>query len=246
MDTRKLIIIGIVAIVGLNLLSEGNGESSGSGNFEQKVIEAIKNNPDAIKAALKVTPPAEDAKPSEDDQFKQQLADKADVNIGETPILGRKNAPITLIVFSDFQCPFSKRGFDTAKALISKYGDKMSYIYKHLPLSFHPQAEPAAKACVAAGLQGKYYEYHDKLFENQQGINEELLVKIAQDLGLNMDKFNKDRASDKVATIVQEDAKQANDLGLNGTPGFVLNGVKIKGAYPQEHFEKVIDALGVG
>lgn len=246
-NTRKIIVIAVVAILGLNLLSGSNSKNDdGMDPFEKKVIEAIKNNPEALKAALIGDKPEPQAEPSEEDQFKQQLNDKVKVDLGETPILGKKDAPIMLIVFSDFQCPFSKRGYQTTQALIDKYGNKISYVYKNLPLGFHPQAAPAAKAAVAAGLQGKYYEYHDKLFENQQALSEELYIKIAQDLGLNIEKFNRDRASDKVDQIVQADAKQASDLGLNGTPGFVLNGVKIKGAYPQDYFEKVIDALNLG
>lgn len=242
-ETKKILIAAVVAVFVLNSLGKGGGT-----NFDNKVIEAIKNNPEAIKTALggSAPVPQPQAPPSEEEQLKQALADKINVDIGNTPVYGNKNAPIMLIVFSDFQCPFSKRGFDTAHALIQKYGNKVMYVYKHLPLPFHPEAMPAAKAVQAAGKQGKYYEYHDKLFENQSQLGEELYVKLAKDLGLNMDKFNADRNGAEIEEQVKKDAAQANSLGFNGTPGFALNGVKILGAYPQEHFEKIITALGVG
>ena len=101
------------------------------------------------------------------------------------------------------------------------------------------------KAALAAGKQGKFYEYHDKLYESQGQLGEALYVQIAKDLGLNLVKFNADRVSKEIADQVQADADQANKLGFNGTPGFALNGVKILGAYPMDHFEKVIQALGL-
>ena len=120
------------------------------------------------------------------------------------------------------------------------------FVYKNLPLPFHPEAMPSAKAALAAGRQGKFFEYHDKLYENQAQIGEALYVQTAKDLGLNIEKFNTDRNSKEIEDQVKADADQASKLGFNGTPGFALNGVKILGAYPQEHFEKIIAALGVG
>jgi len=240
MDTKKLIIFSLVAIVVLNVIN--NELKKG---FEKSVIEVIKKNPD-LTVAQAPAPEQPSAPPSEEDEIKKALADKVTVNIGDTPVRGKKDAPIQIIVFSDFQCPFSKRGADTVAALEQKYGGKLMFVYKHLPLPFHPEAMPAAKATLAAARQGKYYEYHDKLFENQAQLSEALYVQIAKDLGLNLDKFNSDRNSKEIEDIVQADIAQANSLGFNGTPGFALNGVKILGAYPQEHFEKIIQALGLG
>ena len=104
---------------------------------------------------------------------------------------------------------------------------------------------PAAKAALAAAKQGKFYQFHDKLFENQDKLGEPLYIQIAKELGLNLQKFNADRNSKEIEDQIKADASQANSLGFNGTPGFSLNGVKILGAYPQEHFEKVISALGL-
>ena len=244
--TKKLIVITLVAVLVLNLLARESKK-----NFEKSVLEIMKNGPtiannEGTPTPAPSIPPPQPAPPSEEEQLKQALADKINVDLGNTPIQGNKNAKIMIVVFSDFQCPFSKRGADTVHTLQQKYGNNLMYVYKNLPLPFHPEAMPAAKAALAAGRQGKFYEYHDKLFEKQGEIGEALYVKIAQELGLNMQKFNADRNSPEIEAQVKADAAQANSLGFNGTPGFAVNGVKVLGAYPQEHFEKVINALGVG
>ncbi len=240
-ETRKLIIITLVAVLVLNLLANESKK-----NFEKSVLEVIKKGVAGADGTANAPTQPSPPQPSEEEQFKQQLADKVNVDLGNTPIQGNRNAKIKIIVFSDFQCPFSKRGADTVHALQQKYGDNLMYVYKNLSLPFHPEAMPAAKAALAAGRQGKFYEYHDKLFEKQGEIGEALYVQIAKDLGLNMQKFNADRNSPELEAQVKADGEQANKLGFNGTPGFALNGVKILGAYPVEHFEKIINALGVG
>lgn len=233
--TKKVLIIGVIAIFALNLIDYQSKK-----NFEKAVINIIKNNPDLAQA-----PPAPPP-PGPEEQLKQQLADKVNVDIGDTPVKGSKNARIKLIVFSDFQCPFSKRGADIVNELTKKYGSNLMYVYKNLPLPFHTEAMPSAKAALAAGKQGKFYEYHDKLFENQEKLGEDLYVRVAKELGLDMNKFNADRNSKEIEDKIQADLTQANSLGFNGTPGFALNGVKVLGAYPLDHFEKIINALGLG
>lgn len=239
METKKIFIVALIAIVVLNLLNQ-----EAKKKFESSVIEVVKNS-DVLKALPQAPPAEQPAPPSEEEQLKQALADKVNVDIGNTPVRGNKNALIKLVVFSDFQCPFSKRGADTVKALIDKYGNKLMFVHKNLPLPFHPEAMPSARAALAAGKQGKFYEYHDKLYENQGRLGEDLYIEIAKDLGLDVNKFTSDRNSKEIEEQVKADANQANTLGFNGTPGFALNGVKILGAYPQEHFEKIINALGL-
>ncbi len=241
-ETRKILVITLVAVLVLNLLADESKK-----NFEKSVLAVINKGPAVADNAPAIPPPnvPPPAPPSEEEQLKQQLADKVDIDLGNTPVQGNRNAKIMLVVFSDFQCPFSKRGADTVHALQQKYGSNLMYVYKNLPLPFHPEAMPAAKAALAAGKQGKFYEFHDKLFEKQAEIGEALYVQIAKDLGLNVEKFNADRNSPEIEAQVKADAEQANKIGFNGTPGFALNGVKILGAYPTEHFEKIINALGL-
>ena len=211
-------------------------------SFESLVLDIIKKNPQIIKEALE-SYEKEAAKKHEDEEFNKMLSDKVEVDVGESPVRGNKKADYTIIAFSDFQCPFCKRGDDTVKEVVKKHEGKIKYVFKHYPLSFHPEAANASKAAWAAGKQGKFFEYHDKLFENQSKLGNELYVQIAKELGLNIEKFNKERTSEEAEKQIQSDMKQAQEIGVQGTPGFVLNGVKILGAYPSEHFEKVISAL---
>lgn len=265
MTTKKMIIIAIVAVIGLNYISDASQK-----NFDKSVLKSIQRNnvlarqaftgqlpenfeltetaknPEPAPAPEAAAPaPAPQEQPNPEEEFKKQLADKVTVDIGNTPIKGNANAKIMIVVFSDFQCPFSKRGADTVMALMDKYGNNINFVHKNLPLGFHSEALPAAKACLAAGKQGKFYEFHDKLYENQESLSAETYTKIATELGLNIDKFNKDRESQEIADQIKADQEQATKLGFNGTPGFTLNGVKILGAYPIDHFEKIITALGL-
>ncbi len=212
------------------------------GSFENLVLDIIKKNPEVIKEALEKYEKEATGKKQED-EFNKLFEDKAEIEIGQSPVRGDKKAEYTVIGFSDFQCPFCKRGDDTIKELMKKYDKKVKYVFKHFPLSFHPESSNASKAAWAAGKQGKFYEYHDKLFENQPKLGDELYVQIAKDLNLNLDKFNKDRASEDAEKQIQADMKQGQDVGIQGTPGFVLNGIRILGAYPIDHFEKIISKL---
>ncbi len=207
--------------------------------FESLILDVIKKNPQVIKEALEKYE-KEAAEKDKEQEFDKLFADRAEVEIGNSPVRGDKKAEYTIIAFSDFQCPFCKRGDDTIKEVMKKYDKKVKYVFKNFPLSFHPEAAPAAKAVWAAGKQGKFFEYHDKLFENQQKLGDELFVQLAKDLSLNIDKFNKDRASDEAQKSIDADMKAGQAVGIQGTPGFILNGIKILGAYPVEHFDKVI------
>lgn len=217
-------------------------EEMDQAKLKSLILDVIKENPKVIKDALE-TYEKELAEKQKEEEFNKLLADKVVVDIGNSPIRGEKKADYTIIAFSDFQCPFCRRGDDTIKELQKKYEKKLRYSFKHFPLSFHPEAAFASKAAWAAGEQGKFFEYHDKLFENQAKLGEELYVQLAKDLGIDIEKFNKDRASENAEKQIQADMKQAQDLGINGTPGFIVNGVKVYGAYPLDYFEKIFSRL---
>lgn len=235
---KKLISLILAVTLFIPLAAFAEEENS----FEKLVLEVIKKNPEVIKEALEKYE-KQAAEKAQEEEFKKLLEEKVEVDIGDSPVRGKKKAKYTIIAFSDFQCPFCKRGDDTIKELMQKYGDDIKYVFKHFPLSFHPEAENASKACWAAGKQNKFYEYHDKLFENQAQLGEELYTKLAEELKLNIEKFNNDRNSEEAKEAIKKDMDQGQEIGIRGTPGFILNGVKILGAYPLEHFEKVISAL---
>ena len=160
--------------------------------------------------------------------------------------LGDKSAPVHIIEFSDFQCPYCQKGYETVEALRQKYGKKVFFMFRHMPLQFHPLAMPAAKYFEAIALQStqKAYKFHDTVFKNQSQFvaeGEKYLEATAKKLGVNMARVKKDMESDQVKKRIGTDMEVAQKLGLSGTPGFVAAGVRVAGAYPVEHFTQIID-----
>ncbi len=150
------------------------------------------------------------------------------IPVTHTPIIGAKNAPVTIVAFTDFQCPFCARFHAPMIEAIKANPGKANYMIKNYPLSFHPLAKPAAKAALAAGEQGKYAEMANTILENNQNLGEELFGKIAKDIGLNVDKFWKD-FRDKDAQwekYIQDDIDLGDQVQVHGTPTFYINGHK--------------------
>lgn len=166
----------------------------------------------------------------------------------KTRIRGDKNAPITIVEYSDFQCPYCSRGFQVVEQVREKYGAKVRFVYKHLPLvAIHPFAMPAAKWQEAVAIQSpdKAWIFHDKMFQNQSQLGEDFFKKTVKELGLDVSKAAKDADSKAVADKIEADVKEAKSFGFTGTPGFLVNGVPLRGAYPPEDFDKIIAHLGV-
>lgn len=150
------------------------------------------------------------------------------IPVTHTPIIGQKNAPVTIVAFTDFQCPFCARFHTPMVEAIKADPGKANYMIKNYPLSFHPQAKPAAKAALAAGEQGKFAEMADALLANNQNLGEELFGKLAKDIGLNVDRFWKDfRGKDaQWEKYIQDDIDLGNQVQVRGTPTFYINGRK--------------------
>ena len=158
------------------------------------------------------------------------------------PAVGPAAAPITLVEFSDFQCPFCQRVEPTLKELRQKYGDKLRIVWKDFPLTqIHPQAFKAGEAGHCAGDQGKYWEYHDRLFANQQALQPADLKKHATDLGLDASAFGSCLDSSKYGERVRDGVSQGTTLGVNSTPTIFINGRRFSGAQPLEVFVAAID-----
>lgn len=174
-------------------------------------------------------------------QMEEQFRNPVKIDIGKSPTRGPANAKVTVIEFSDYQCPYCKRGYDTMKELEKAYPNDVKFVFMNLPLPFHAQAKPAAMAALAAGKQGKFWEYHDALFENQANLGEKLYVELAEKLGLNIETFKKDMGSEEIKNQVESEMKIASANGIQGTPGYFVNGVAVKGAYPASHFKTIID-----
>ena len=166
---------------------------------------------------------------------------KAEVGADDDPVKGPATAKITIIEFSDFQCPFCARAVPTMEQIFKTYGDKVRLVYRDFPLSFHQYAQKSAEAAECADEQGKFWEYHDSLFANQNALDIDSLKKYASDTKLDTAKFNECLDSGKYAEEVQKDFKDGQSAGVRGTPAFFINGRLVSGAQPFETFKKIID-----
>ena len=164
------------------------------------------------------------------------------VDAGNAPSVGPRSAPVQIVEFSDFQCPFCGRVVPTVKQIEEKYQGKVRFSFRNFPLPFHPFAQTAAEAGAAANAQGKFWAMHDKMFGNQQALDRASLEKYAAEIGLDVGKFKSDLDSGKYKDEITKDVEYAKGLNVNGTPAFFINGHFINGAMPVENFEKIIDA----
>jgi len=157
------------------------------------------------------------------------------------PSLGPADAPVTIVEFSDFQCPFCARVLPTLRALHERYPQAVRIVYRHLPLPFHEQARLAAVASVCAHRQDRFWDYHDTLFARQEALAREDLIGHAEALGLDVAAFETCLDAADAAAVVQADIEAARAAGATGTPTFFVNGIKMTGARPVEQFETVIE-----
>jgi protein-disulfide isomerase len=165
-----------------------------------------------------------------------------DIPVGGSYAKGPKNAPVTIIAFSDYQCPFCSRGETTMKQLEEQYGDKVRFVFKAKILPMHQKAPLAHNAALAAGAQGKFWEMHEKLFGNQKDLERETFIGYAKDLGLNVSKFTRDMDdTERFKDLLNTEEEQSEEAGIRGTPTFLINGRMVRGARPVDDFKKVID-----
>ena len=165
-----------------------------------------------------------------------------DVTFASTdPVKGAATAPIQIVEYSDFQCPYCSRVNPTLDQVKEKYGDKVALVFRNFPLPMHKEAPRAGEASYCAQDQGKFWEYHDILFENQRAQKDEDLKKYAATVGLDAAKFDECLSSNKYADRIAADKKSGEANGVSGTPAFFINGVFVNGARPFEAFAEVID-----
>jgi protein-disulfide isomerase len=167
---------------------------------------------------------------------------RTEISVAGEPFRGSEKARVTIVKFEDFQCPFCKQVQPTFDELLSRYNGKVRLVHKDLPLdSLHPQARQAAEAARCAYEQGKFWEYHDKLYANSPKAGADDLKSYAKEVSLNVDSFDRCFASGKYKAVVQQDLNEGAQLGLTGTPTFFINGREISGNQPLEAFEAIID-----
>jgi protein-disulfide isomerase len=217
--------IGFLLFMGLYLKAQFSGDNLNDDGDSGAIVN---NNDSGAKA-----------QPSNGDS-----GAKADIKITKDDhIRGNKNAKITIVEYSDIQCPFCSRFHETMLQVMKNYPDKVRWVFRHFPLeSIHPYARKAAEAAECAGEQGKFWEYTDKLYANQSSLSTEYLSTAAQEVGLNTGKFDSCLSSGKMAARVSSDLQQGQNLGVKGTPGSFINGKSVPGAVPYSTLEGMIKA----
>ncbi len=166
-----------------------------------------------------------------------------DVPIDDDPVIGADNAEITIIEFSDYQCPYCSRWYsEVFDRLMQEYDGKIRFVYRDFPLSaIHPDATPAAEAANCAGEQGVYWQFHRALFSGRYGLGSTAYEQYAAELGLDAVAFSECMAERRYADEVAQDFSFASQLGVRSTPTFFINGMAVVGAQPYEVFQQIID-----
>lgn len=189
---------------------------------------------DAIKAGK---PESEARKAAQESKFAQMqtpeqaplLEPAIDLSVAGAPSLGPVNAPITLVEFSDFQCPYCAVAAPELHRVLHTYPLQVRLVFKQYPLDIHPLAPLAAAAAVAADQQGKFWPMHDAMFSHRHSLNRDGLLETAKDLGLDMQKFTADLESEKVKTVLERDMREGDHIGIQGTPTLYINGQRYNG-----------------
>ncbi len=255
----------VFKLVTLLALALGLVSCTSEQKFKEQVAKALKDDPKILAEAIEKNPAeiidalqkaargAQEAiAKKREEEEKQKLEESFDKPLvakirPDEAIRGTKGAPITIVEYSDFECPFSTRGFETVMQLLKQYEAKVQFVFKHLPLSFHEQAMPAAQYYEAIRLQDpkKAFAFHDEIFKNQRKLKngKAFLDATAKQVGADMARLKKDVDSDAVKARIEEDLKEAQEFGMQGTPGFLVNGVPVRGAYPVDHFTQIIEEL---
>ena len=238
---------------------------SSQDRFEARLEQTLVNNPQILTNIIEKNPDkfviafqnavkqgqqkiVEQRKLNEEIELKKAIDKPLKPNIRKDELIrGTKGAPITIVEYSDFECPYCSKGFETVKGLLKKYDGKIQFVYKHLPLSFHKNALIASQYYEAIRLQSEdmAIRFHDSLFTNQNKLKsgEKFLKSLSKKLGANIPRLDRDLNSETVKLRIAEDLAEASRFGMEGTPGFLLNGVPIRGAYPVEYFDAVISRL---
>ena len=156
----------------------------------------------------------------------------AKLRIGKAPVRGPRDAPVTIVEFSDFQCPYCAKLDPVLKQVLAKYPREVKLVFKFFPLPFHKMAMPASKAALAAGKQKKFWEYHDELLKNYNQLSEQKLVEIAEKIGLDMKRFTRDRQDPRWVNFIRDDMREASGSQVRGTPTVFINGRRLRNRTP--------------
>ena len=163
------------------------------------------------------------------------------VNIGSDHIKGSIDAPITIVEYGDYECPYTGMAYPVVKDIMRQFGDKIYFVFRNFPLNeIHPHAQNAAEAAEAAAAQDKFWEMHDYLFEHQKALDDSHLLKYVQKVGLNTDKFKKEMSGHVYASLIEESLKSGINSGVEGTPTFFVNGVRYEDSWNLDTFSSFL------
>lgn len=249
---KSLLLSSLLALLGVGCAPSADQLKKIIAENPEVVFVAIEKDPvkfiEVVNKAARDAQEGSQKRAMEDEQKKrdEQFANPLKPEIDETrAMIGAKDAKITIVEYSDFQCPYCSRGYQTIKQVEKEYAGKVRVIFKHLPLDFHEQAMIAAQYFEALAKQdhAKAYKLHDIIFENQGRLKEgeKFLKEAAKKAGADMTKLAKDINADDVKARINADMEEARKFEISGTPGFIINGVALKGAYPFPEFKSIID-----
>ncbi len=252
MRLQPYLLSALVALLLIVTSCASSGQSANAqlsdAQFENKVLEIIRKNPQVILDSVQSYQRSQA-------QQEEQLRDKVLSQIRQEPRLLLRNSPVTgsssqkiiMAEFSDFQCPYCAKAQVVVKEFMTRNQGDVTLVFKHFPLTeIHQQAEPAALAAWAATQQGKFWEYHDALFEQQSKLGEEFYLELANNLKLDIERFNRDRQSPEAKAAVKKDFELGKSLGVRGTPSFVVNGIFLSGAPTVKDLEELVAQIKAG
>ncbi len=226
----------ILIILATVLLAASCSAAAGDSWADRVTLSAIEANlnPSELERLQDLDDPLAVTDHPEDVQLKAVRVDPGD------PIKGTPEAPVTIVVFSDYQCSFCSRHEGTIANIKEAFGDQVRVVFKQFPLQFHREARPAAIAALAAGEQGRFWEMHYKIFGNARSLSRENYFNWAMEFGLDLGEFETALASEKVAAQVDRDVAAGGEYGVRGTPATFINGVFVSGAQPYSKLEELV------
>ncbi|HBE60467.1 MAG TPA: disulfide bond formation protein DsbA [Cyanobacteria bacterium UBA11149] len=245
---KKILVRTLLVLLSITLISwwiPAEAATNISPELKAQVLQIIRENPEVLIESVQ----AYQQKQQQEIQERRKIVldtvkNNPQAVIAESPTIGATEGKILLVEFSDFQCPYCAQAHKTLKEFMAKHQDEVELVYKHFPLTdIHPQAVAAAKAAWAAFRQGKFWEYQDVLFSNQDKLGEEFYVETAKGLNLNVEEFNRDRNSPASDMALRQDMALGNSLGIYGTPFFMMNDELFTGAVKLSDMEAILDKV---
>src|SRR5680860_660848 len=220
-------------------MSKVNNETGKSVVVFDEDKTSIKNNNNVARedSVVPTSPPAGNQAPAQGDVL--------DIPVSKDDnIRGNINAPITIVEYSDFQCPYCSRFHETMNQIFAEYPEDVRWVFKHFPLdSRHPLARKTAEASECAAEQGKFWEFSDEVYTNQQAISNDSLSTFAKNIGLNVSQFDSCVSSGKYSDKVEADYQEGIQFGVSGTPGDFINGKSLGGAVPYDKLKQIIEEM---